>query len=148
MTTSDETCCFIRRNSKNGYHIQKAAKADFVIQNEGKQKQNKGMELWSKVQSLCHYTTEPINGLDHILFKHIIVYNYTRTSKQKFPFCVRSKRRIPFYSNDVIFMYEYCTTLSYKITNKSCSIIRSRRVPYNCPLFKIGFKVYFIFLNK
>ena len=46
----------------------------------------------------------------------------------------RIKRRIPFYSNDVIFMYGYFTTSSYEITNKSCSVIRSRRIPYNCPL--------------
>ena len=54
-------------------------------------KQKKGIILWSKVQSMCHYTTEPINIFDCALFKFITVYNYTRTSKQKFPFVSDAK---------------------------------------------------------
>ena len=55
-------------------------------------KQNKGIKLWSEVQSMCHYTTEPINRFDCALFKYITVYNYTRTSKQKFHSCQKQKK--------------------------------------------------------
>ena len=134
MTLSDETCCFVRQNSKNGYHVQKAAKADFIIWIENKQK-NKGLELWLDIQFLCHYNTEPINRFDCALFKYITVYNYTHTSKQKFHLCW--KQRIPFYSNDVIFMYGYFMILSYEITNKSHFVIQSCWAPYNCPHFDL-----------
>ena len=51
-------------------------------------KQKKGIKLWSEVQSMCNYSTEPIDRLDCALFKYIIV---TRTSKQKFPFVLEAK---------------------------------------------------------
>ena len=54
-------------------------------------KQNKEIKLWSKVQSMSLYTTEPIDRFDCALFKYITVYNYTRTSKQKFPFVLEAK---------------------------------------------------------
>ena len=63
-----------------------------------------------------------------IIFTHI---------KTKSPVHVGGKRMIPFYSTNVVFMYEYFMTSSYEITNKSCSVIRSPGAPYNCPLFQL-----------
>ena len=86
-------------------------------------RQKTGTEQWSDVHFMYIYTAEPVDKSVYTLFKHTIVYNYTRTSKQKFPFVSEAKEGYPFYSNDVVFMYAYFTTSSYEITNKSCSVI-------------------------
>ena len=130
MTTSDKTLCFVRRNFKNGYHIQTVIKTEFGTQNGQKLKTRRRYQTVdenSTFNPLYRYACRRVS--QNFSFYYIIVYNYRRTSKQKFPF----QKRIPFYSSHVIFMYEYCTTSSYEITNESCSVIRSRRVPYNCP---------------
>ena len=46
-------------------------------------------------------------------------------------------------------MYEYFNfrTSSYKITNKSCSVIWSRRVPYNCPLITLTLRMHLMCRN-
>jgi len=91
MTTAEETLCLVRRNSKNGCHIQKASKTDFIRQHNHNHKTKSGNwtvnENWTYV-SLYHLAYPHIA---FALFKHIIVNNNARTSKQKLPFMSNQK---------------------------------------------------------
>ena len=51
----------------------------------------RGTRQWSGFQSMSHDTTEPVDRKVNGRFKFIIVFNYTRTSKQKFPFVSEAK---------------------------------------------------------
>ena len=90
-TLSDKMQCFVRQNSKNGYCLQKAAKAGFVIQNGNKYDIIKGTWSLSRVHSMTPHTAETIDMLLRALLKYIIVYTAKSTPKQKFPFVLEAK---------------------------------------------------------
>jgi hypothetical protein len=55
------------------------------------QRQTQEIELWTRVRHITYYTAKPFDVSIHTFFKYIIVYNYIRTSKQKFPFVSEAK---------------------------------------------------------
>ncbi len=88
---SDKTWCFVKRNCKSGYHIQNVAKAWFVIREVRNDQPKIRIELWYEVHPTTWHITSLLACQPSLFLKYIICYNYTHTSKQKFPFVLEAK---------------------------------------------------------
>jgi hypothetical protein len=82
-----------------------------------------------------------------LTFVYLIIRLIRYYIKTKIPVRGGGKRRIHFYSTNDVFIYEYFTTLPYKITNKSCFVIRSPGAQYNCPLLLLFGRVELITIH-
>ena len=92
MTTSDKRLCFVRQNLKNGYHIKKLQNLISSYETATNWWQKVGDELWTRLWPLTRYTAKPIDVLVCAFFNIKFFKNYTRTSKQKFPFMLEAKK--------------------------------------------------------